>query len=94
GTTWRLRIVGVHPSPFSSAARIVFELPQPSDVDLDIFDISGRRVAALGLRAHQPGRHSITWDAQSGGELLGSGVYYARLRANGRIFERKLILVR
>ncbi len=51
------------------------------DVQLEIFDASGRRVRQLvsGIRTG-PARHEVTWNGRTDvGHQVSSGVYYVRL---------------
>ena len=78
------------PNPFNPTATLSYDLPMPSHVRLEIFDLQGRRVALL-LNEQQPaGSRSITWQA---GELP-AGVYFARLAAGDFREMRKLVLLK
>ena len=70
-------------------------MPQAADVNLTVFDVSGRLVNVL-LRGPMPqGRHSIRWSGEtaSGGKA-GSGVYYYVLRAGSYNQIRKMVLAK
>ena len=44
---------------------------------LEVFDLSGRRVAPLADREFAPGRHDLLWDGRGdSGGALDSGVYF------------------
>jgi len=60
-------------------------LPQPAEVEVELFDFTGRRVASLHRGLTSAGRHAIAWDGRGAGSAqLASGVYFARARvANG-----------
>ncbi|MEB3323482.1 MAG: T9SS type A sorting domain-containing protein, partial [Synechococcaceae cyanobacterium] len=86
----RVALLGNWPNPFNPTTTIAFELPAGMDVTLDIFDVTGRRVARLvdGYRA--AGRHEARFDA--GG--LATGIYFSRLRAGETVTGRTMVLVR
>lgn len=45
-----------------------------------VFDVRGRLVATLRDGIQAGGEHSVPWDGRdSGGEAVGSGVYFYRL---------------
>ena len=66
-----------HPNPFNPSTQFRFELPEPSNVTLVIYDILGRQVAELLKGEFEAGYHSITWNASS----FASGIYLARFTA-------------
>ncbi len=83
------------PNPFSPATRIVYSIPSPAHVTLDIYDVSGRRVARLVDDEQTAGEHRVAWDGRTTeGERAASGVYFYRLRANGSEVDRRMILIR
>lgn len=79
-----------YPNPFNPSTVISYQLPMSSEVQLLIFDITGREVAALVSGIQQAGQYSVTFDA--GG--LSSGVYIYQLIAGGFIESRKLLLIK
>ncbi|MFQ5600264.1 MAG: S8 family serine peptidase [Candidatus Krumholzibacteriia bacterium] len=89
------------PNPFNPGTKIRYELPAPSHVTLHIYDVRGRLVRSL-LATSQPARvHEVDWDGlNDGGESVGSGTYFLRMRAVGlsgsRVFidTRKLSVIR
>ena len=84
------------PNPFNPQTRIRFNLEVKAEVDLAIFDSSGRRVSTLYLGTIlNAGVHEIAFDGRGeSGQGLPSGVYHARLRASGREFGLKLVLLK
>jgi PKD repeat protein len=67
-----------------------YELPEDAEVDLAIFDVTGRRVAVLENSHQSRGAHEISWDARH----LARGVYYVRLEAQGTQVVKRLVLLR
>ncbi len=82
--------LNAYPNPFNPATTLAFDLPRRGHVRLDIHDPRGRRVARLvdGVRAAGP--HRVGWRAAG----LASGVYVARLVADGSTTHRRLLLVK
>jgi len=68
-----------YPNPFNASTTIAFDLPERSEVRLEIFDLLGRRVAELANQVLEPGRHQHTWVASS----YATGVYIVRLEVSG-----------
>ena len=88
----RVALLPSRPNPFRDRVAFRIDLPEASDVVLELFDGNGRRVAKL-VDDHLPaGAHMREWDGRHGGEQVASGVYFARLRAGGE--ERKIRVLR
>lgn len=84
------------PNPFRASTEISFYLPEAEVASLEVFDLSGRRVAVLVdqqlLGADQ---HRVVWNGYSdNGVRVGAGVYFYRLRAGDIHISRKLLVMR
>jgi hypothetical protein len=79
-----------HPNPFSRKTVIAFSLPKGDDVNLDVFNIVGEKVASLYSGQLHAGHHAFEWDAVN----LPSGVYVFRLEVDDNVQTRKMILLR
>ena len=79
-----------YPNPFNPTTTISFTLAEASHVRLEVFNVSGARVATLADREMGMGEHSVTWNAAG----LGSGVYFYRLTAGEATEMKKMILLR
>ncbi|KPQ00943.1 MAG: extracellular concanavalin A-like lectin/glucanase [Bacteroidetes bacterium HLUCCA01] len=80
-----------YPNPFNPSTTINYALPEVSSVRLDVFDVMGRRVAALvNNDQHAAGYHTVSFD----GSRLASGVYVYRLQTGNTVITRKLTLVK
>jgi hypothetical protein len=84
-----------HPNPFNPFTNIHFDLAARARVSLEIYDVSGARVATLVDGIVAAGRHEIAWHGtDDAGRALASGVYLYRFRA-GEVAElRRMTLVR
>jgi hypothetical protein len=72
----------VTPRPVHDEATLRFGLPVAAEVELSLFDVSGRRVARLASGHRPAGRYTITWRAAPS---MPAGLYFARLRAGGEV---------
>ena len=78
------RLYAPFPNPLRGSATLRFDLALRADARLEVFDLSGRRVAALARGALEPGRYSIGWSGRrDGGAPLGAGLYFVRLSGAG-----------
>jgi hypothetical protein len=83
------------PNPFEASTVIAFELPEPCDVRLEVFDAEGRVVRLLTETAWPAGRHSVAWTGENdAGEMAGPGVYFVRMRAGEFTDTGKMLLMR
>ncbi|MBU1984712.1 T9SS type A sorting domain-containing protein [bacterium] len=82
--------LAVYPNPFNSSTRIFFSLPRIEKVHLTVFDLSGRRVRVLVDDILPVGEHQVPFD----GSALPSGIYFARLEAQGMSQTRKMVLLK
>jgi hypothetical protein len=82
------------PNPFRLTTTIEFVLPLPGSVRLDVLDLQGRVIKRLVSRAEEPGSHFVVWDRTDDlGDMVRSGVYFARLQATGLDAQTKLLLI-
>ena len=68
-----------YPNPFNPATTIRYDLPEHSDVRMEVFNMLGQRVALLVDGQLQPGSHTAVFDASN----LSSGTYLLQLDAQG-----------
>jgi hypothetical protein len=84
-----------HPNPFNPTTAIPFTLPERGPVRLEIYDVRGRRVRHLVDQELPAGPHVAIWDGKNDAYTsLPSGVYFAKLRARGGMWQGKLVLVK
>jgi hypothetical protein len=83
------------PNPFNPRVRISFELAREVPGRLCVYDVAGRQVATLADGVLARGTHILVWNGTDArGEALSSGVYVAKLEAEGAAYSRKLVLLR
>lgn len=79
-----------YPNPFNPSTSITFELPTGSEVRLEVFNISGERVALPSSGYRAAGIHTVVWNAGS----FPGGVYFYRLLAGSFNATGRMLLVK
>lgn len=84
-----------YPNPFNPTTQIRFSLPEQTDVVLEIYDITGRRVSSLLNETLHAGTYTVTWDATNYmGQTVSSGVYIYRLQAGSFVETKRMVFVK
>ena len=78
------------PNPFNDETEISFTLFESSEIELSVYDISGREVVRLAAGFRNPGSHTVNWKA----DAIPSGIYFVRLRAGNHSCIIKVGLVK
>jgi hypothetical protein len=79
-----------YPNPFRGGTTVGYRLSSPSEVELAVYDVLGRRVAVLASGVQWAGEHAVRFEASG----LSSGVYLYRLEVGGRAETRQMIVMR
>ena len=78
------------PNPFNNATQIQYQLPNAAEVDLEIVNLRGQKIADLFSGTKAAGTHRISWQPAG----LSQGIYYLRLQVEGQLFTRKLVYLK
>jgi len=90
-----LEIVNVFPSPSDDRTVISYRQPASGRVRVSVHDLAGRTVAVLQDAERRAGTHTVTWNGRAtGGELVGPGIYLARVEQAGRVASRRIVRIR
>lgn len=80
----------VYPNPFNSQTLVTFVAPRDGNIELKVFDISGRFVSDIGSGYWSAGRHVAIF---SGSEFA-TGSYIVQLKVDGVQLQRRLQLIK
>jgi hypothetical protein len=90
-----LRLDPPAPNPSSGTSTFRFALPRAGRAELSLYDLVGRRVRTLIAGSLAAGPHGTSWDGRDeGGSRVPDGLYWARLRMDGEIQSRCLVIER
>ena len=79
-----------YPNPFNASTTIKYTLPEPSEVTITIYDITGRKVDTIDIGVQSAGDHSVSWNA----DKFSSGVYFSRLESLEHSSTLKMLLIK
>ena len=84
-----------YPNPFNRGTNISYDLNRGSNIELGIFNLQGQKVKTIFKGYQVAGDYLFVWTGNNfQGNLVSSGIYFARL-SNGNItFTRKMLLLR
>ncbi len=86
----RFALAQNYPNPLAASTAIGFHLPQPEQVVIKVFDVTGREVETLVDEFYQAGQYQTSWKADN----LADGVYLYRMQTGHYVASRKLIVLR
>ncbi len=79
-----------YPNPFNPSTMISFDLAEAAAVQLDVYDLTGRKIQSLLNEQKPAGTHTVQFQAGN----LSSGVYIYRLQVGDVAQSRKMVLVK
>ena len=87
-----MKLYPAYPNPFNPVATIQFDIAEnyKSNTVLNIYDLSGRKVAELVNEKYNIGSYKVIWNASS----FASGVYFTELISGSNRQTRKIILLK
>ena len=96
------KLLGNYPNPFNPSTTISYGLPYNSNVELTIYDITGKVVKVINKNGQSAGYQNIVWHGDNQqGSRVSSGIYFYRFKAaslegNGKAFEKsaKMLLLK
>jgi FlgD Ig-like domain len=83
------------PNPFVDGTTMDLDLPARADVNVDVFNVAGRRVRHQAAGTLNAGWREIRFDGRDdAGQLLPSGVYFYRVHAAEQTVTEKMVIAR
>ncbi len=84
-----------YPNPFNPSTTIQYEIPEKSNVEVTIYDLTGRVVNKLVNQFQQAGLHSVIWNGKNQlGTRAASGFYIYSVKYKNNISSKKMILLK
>jgi len=83
-------IHSIYPNPFNPVTNIIYGLSEYVNVQIIIYDLSGKQIETLINEFTTQGYHSVNWNADN----HPSGLYFVRIIAGEFTNTQKLILMK
>lgn len=84
-----------YPNPSNSTTIIEYDLPIPTDVTVEIYNMLGQKVRTLVDDHRVAGSYRVEWDGNmSSGRAAASGVYLYRIQAGSFVETKKMLLLK
>ncbi len=81
-TPMKIALYQNYPNPFNPITNIRYEVNEPGEVSLVVFDLRGRYLITLADEYHNSGQYSVQWVGNNeAGTMLSTGVYLCRLQS-------------
>lgn len=81
--------ITVYPNPFSSSTRIEYELKESNLLDVELYDISGRKIHTLFSGKQSTGKHFIDVDADA--LQLSKGEYILKFSNGDKLYHKRVL---
>ena len=84
-----------YPNPFNPSTVITYDLAGDGHVDLSIYNVVGKKVKTIVNKNESAGRKVTAWyGVDDAGNSLSAVMYFYRLTAGGKVFTKKMILMK
>jgi hypothetical protein len=95
GSQQDLRLAQVTPNPVRGDVRFSFSLAKAGYAKLDVYSLTGQKVATIAESYRASGPHSVSWNGlDKSGRKVSAGLYFYRLTTDSRSLTRKFVVVR
>lgn len=86
--------VSILPNPARSQVTLSI-VGATAPVQLDVFDVAGRRIRAFGVTPDASGSGTMTWDRRDGaGSSVANGIYFMRATTGQRVVTKRIVVMR
>ena len=83
-----------YPNPFNPETNISYSIINNGSVELSIYNIKGQLVKKLVRASMNAGDHNVVWNGKdSAGRKVSSGLYFYKLKLNGKAVDTKKMML-
>jgi hypothetical protein len=84
-----LNLLDNFPNPANEMTAVSFALAKPLSVCIEVYDVTGKKVAGIPQNEYNAGKHAVNVDCSA----LESGIYFIRLSSGNNSITRKMSVV-
>ncbi|MBU92288.1 MAG: hypothetical protein CML88_02005 [Rhodobiaceae bacterium] len=94
-TADRFELKGNYPNPFNPTTKIRFSNDRNSNVRVNVYALSGEKVATIMDRRVNAGVYDVSWNGKnSNGKIVPTGMYLYDIESDGRRLQGKMLFVK
>jgi len=79
-----------YPNPMNNSTNIIYTLPSSTNVELNVYNITGNKISTLINSEQSTGKYKVEWN----GSGLSNGLYYLQLKTNAGVVTNKIIILK
>tara|TARA_B100002051_G_C16279006_1_gene412554 strand:- start:155 stop:583 length:429 start_codon:yes stop_codon:yes gene_type:complete len=84
-----------YPNPFNPSTTINFNVPNFSEVKINIYDLNGKLVNTLVDQSYPSGSYNVVWNGDDlNGNKVAAGVYMYNLTSGENSITNKMVLIK
>jgi hypothetical protein len=84
-----------YPNPFNSSTTIKYSIDEPSNVEINIYNVLGEKVTSLINAWQNAGRYSLKWNGLDAfGNSVNSGAYFYQIRTNNHLKTQRMVFLK
>ena len=92
---YKTSIISCYPNPFNPNITINYSLENKSNVEIEIFDILGRKIRTLDKTIKNKGLHKIFWNSlDNKGIEVSAGIYLVKINHDNKFMSQKITLIK
>lgn len=79
--------ISASPSPFGESTTFFVNTTTNSDVKINVYDVTGKKVETVKDEMMPAGQHEIVWTPEN----LSEGVYFVQMEIEGQVYTKKIV---
>lgn len=93
GSPDQFKLIQNYPNPFNSSTTFKFQVAEPKQIKITIYDVTGQKIKTVENENMNPGYYETRWNGTNEyGQNVSSGAYIARMQAGN--FNENVVLTR
>jgi len=77
-----------YPNPFNGTTTISYSVSKDAEIELNVYNLIGNKIAVLEKGKRISGKHSSVWNSES----VAPGIYFLQLKTDDQVIIKKIIV--